>query len=414
MNSAITPTSNGEAVDPRHILEDFIRDIELQRLELLLGKFNLFEALKLVWHEVRHSDFLAYLLDPQQNHGLRDSFLKAVLQEALTGCVNGVTPIDIDVWNLTSAEVRREWQNIDIFVRDETNHLAVIIENKIQSTEHGNQLARYYECVKKECVGWKIVSIYLTIERESPLNEQYIALGYDQVCQLIESLVALRRNAIDADVRVMVEHYAEMLRRHILSESEISGLCRKIYDKHKQALDLIYEHRPDRLQVAKECLERLISDGSDLVLVGKGKSNMRFLPKVLDTDVLRKGDDNASSGRILLFWVENFEESLAVKLVIGPGLSETREKLFQIAKFNPRLFASSLKLFPQWTTVYKHKLLGRPAYALTQEEFVGALEQEWAKFIEKDLPPLVAVFDSATWIHDENDQKSGIQADTTV
>jgi len=107
----------------QRILEDFVvGNTELQQLEILLRKFNLFEALKLVWVEVRHSDFLAYLLDPKQNHGLGDRFLKAFVQSVLQGEANQtVTPIDIDVWNLNTAEVYREWQNIDIFVRDESS-----------------------------------------------------------------------------------------------------------------------------------------------------------------------------------------------------------------------------------------------------------------------------------------------------
>jgi hypothetical protein len=189
------------------------------------------------------------MLDPQQNHGLRDRFLKAVLQSVVKGGANsGVTPIDVDVWNLNSAEVHREWQNIDIFVRDETNRLAVIIENKVQSDEHSNQLARYYDLVAREYVGWRIVAIYLTRERESPSDERFIACGYDQVCDLVEQLVDLNGSMIGG-VRIVIEHYAEMLRRHIVTESEISELCRRIYAKHKQALDLIYEHRPDRQQM---------------------------------------------------------------------------------------------------------------------------------------------------------------------
>jgi hypothetical protein len=86
MPAAETPSDSTAC---QRILEDFVvGNVDLQRLEILLRKFNLFEALKLVWVEVRHSDFLAYLLDPQQNHGLRDSFLKALLQSVLKDGVN--------------------------------------------------------------------------------------------------------------------------------------------------------------------------------------------------------------------------------------------------------------------------------------------------------------------------------------
>ena len=52
---------------------------DLERLEALLDQFNIFEAIGAVRQEVRHSDFLAFLLNPQQNHGLGDTFLKRLL-----------------------------------------------------------------------------------------------------------------------------------------------------------------------------------------------------------------------------------------------------------------------------------------------------------------------------------------------
>ena len=90
---------------------------------------------------------------------------------------------------------------------------------------------------------------------------------------------------LDRDVRIVIEHYAEMLRRHLVTESEISELCRRIYSKHKQALDLIYEHRPDRQQIVRELLEDWIRQNPDLELDHCSKSYVRFIPKKLDKAV---------------------------------------------------------------------------------------------------------------------------------
>ena len=58
---------------------------ELECLENLLDRFNVFEAIGFVGQEIKHSHFLAFLLDPNQNHGLEDRFLRNLLREALTG-----------------------------------------------------------------------------------------------------------------------------------------------------------------------------------------------------------------------------------------------------------------------------------------------------------------------------------------
>ncbi len=49
---------------------------ELERIEALLNRFNVFETIGFVNQDLMHSNFLASLLDPRQNHGLGDAFLE--------------------------------------------------------------------------------------------------------------------------------------------------------------------------------------------------------------------------------------------------------------------------------------------------------------------------------------------------
>ena len=61
-------------------LEDFIADnLDLERLEDMLAEFNVFEMLGIEKNEIRHSAFLAWLLDPNGTHGLGDYFLRRFL-----------------------------------------------------------------------------------------------------------------------------------------------------------------------------------------------------------------------------------------------------------------------------------------------------------------------------------------------
>jgi hypothetical protein len=71
-------TSTNVLATDREALESLVIDNpDLERLEALLDRFNLFEALGIVRQELRHSDLLAFILDPRQPHGLGDAFLKA-------------------------------------------------------------------------------------------------------------------------------------------------------------------------------------------------------------------------------------------------------------------------------------------------------------------------------------------------
>ena len=58
--------SHGDKKDLQ-ALEHLVGNEDLERLEALLDQFNIFEAIGVVNQELRHSDFLAYLLDPRGN-----------------------------------------------------------------------------------------------------------------------------------------------------------------------------------------------------------------------------------------------------------------------------------------------------------------------------------------------------------
>jgi hypothetical protein len=194
--------AGNEALDPTVVKGDraplealVVENPDLERLEALLDQFNIFESVGAVRQELRHSDFLAFLLNPQQPHGLGDVFLRRFLQRTLRVFTPGeapVTPIDLDVWSLDGTITLREWQNVDILVLDEAHNLAVLIENKIGTYEHSNQLQRYYETVQAHYPAWHIVAIYLTPEGDSPSDPRYVPVDYALICDVLEQLAESR------------------------------------------------------------------------------------------------------------------------------------------------------------------------------------------------------------------------------
>ena len=55
----------------------------------------------------------------------------------------------------------------------------------------------------------------------------------------------MNRIKLQPDVSVMVNNYIKVIRRNILEDQQLIEICNKIYNKHKRALDLIFEHRDD-------------------------------------------------------------------------------------------------------------------------------------------------------------------------
>jgi hypothetical protein len=66
---------------------------ELAEIEKTANLTNIFDVLKITSAEIRHSNMLAWLLNPQNPHGFGDSILKeiglnALLDDSFHGCFN--------------------------------------------------------------------------------------------------------------------------------------------------------------------------------------------------------------------------------------------------------------------------------------------------------------------------------------
>ena len=100
--------------------------------------YNVFDVLET--KEVKHSKFIASLLDPKGLHYQGDLFLR----EFVNAC--GISDFGLDTSN---AQVYREYENIDIYITDGNKH--IIIENKIcDAKDQDKQIYRYIETIKKE------------------------------------------------------------------------------------------------------------------------------------------------------------------------------------------------------------------------------------------------------------------------
>ena len=73
--SGRTSTDKVMTSEQERKLLDLINDLERFRREKWFSRdLNIFEAVGLVRQKIRHSNFLAYLLSPRQNHGLQGGF----------------------------------------------------------------------------------------------------------------------------------------------------------------------------------------------------------------------------------------------------------------------------------------------------------------------------------------------------
>lgn len=373
------------------LLEEFIFNNEdLEDLEAIVDKFNIFSSLGIINQEIRHSNFLAWLLDPNETHNLLEYFTTLFLKLATYNNTNPAVEVDlfdIDTLDLSKMQVLREWNNIDVFLVDDEQKIACAIENKVDSKEHSNQLQRYRELVESNYPDYKKIFIFLTVHGEEAENEKvYIPISYRQVSDLITRLLDRKESQLSEEVVVFIKHYNDMIKRYIMEESEVQELCEKLYKKHKKALDLIFKHKPDVYNDIRDTLEEIIDSNERLIKDRCSKSYVRFIPKSLDF-VPKEGEGWTSTKRILLFEIVNYAKEVNLFLLIGPGNSTIRESIYDLAQNNIKLFnKTSSRLTKQYSSIYKIKLSSISSLdGKSKEEIKEKLSIQFDKFLKNDF-----------------------------
>jgi len=386
--------------DNIEVLEKFILDNpELDTLEVMLSQFNIFETMNIVNAEVRHSNVLSWLLNPIENHGLGNyflrKFLKHFISENKSSLENQISLFDLEQLSLYEVEARREWKNIDILIiiSEDKNKIAITIENKIKSSEHSDQLRRYRVSTEKEFPDYLRLYIYLTPDNIPPKDDYWNPFGYSTIADLIDELLKFKRDTLNNTVYDFISQYRTILRRYVVGNSEIEQICQKIYKKHSKALDLIFQHRPDIELEISDYLKNLLTSTEAIVFDSSIKTEIRFTSKILDSFFEKISEGWTKSKRIFLFNFCNYDRRLVLNLGIGPGPQEYREKIRDACMLNPSLFKlSGRKFYRKWHTVFQKKFLDRKDFEDTQsgnvvefEVICSKIEKKWNDFLTNDL-----------------------------
>ena len=231
------------------------------------------------------------IIDLATTYGLGDYFLKEYLKYVIQSNrneLNGIksykvpTVFDIDCWNMSDIEVRREYKNIDLLLIDETNKFIFLIENKVDSFQHDNQLEKYRQIVDTEYSSndYKKLFVYLKPKAEE-VEKPYIFVNYKSVHETINKLLEMKSDVISDEINMAISHYKQILERDIMNEDEIKEICLKIYKNHKRAIDLINEHIQTTPKGMLEILDEVINKLGWIKLDSQN-SIIRCIPKSFD------------------------------------------------------------------------------------------------------------------------------------
>lgn len=226
--------------------ELFVNDEKLGKIQAYLNRFNPIRVMKMESMEIRHSSILAWLMTPDETHGLEDRFLKAFLVEALKKevTVNRIAEGDLKT-ALVSVErqLRDSNKKIDIFIQDAHNKQVFIIENKYYSAQHGDQLATYRESVEREFGdAVSVKGIFLSLHDEIPEDGKYARIGYHVIPEILEGVV---KDMTEGEVKAFILHYLDILEEGVgmsKSQKDMISSARSIFRKHRKLLKFINDY----------------------------------------------------------------------------------------------------------------------------------------------------------------------------
>lgn len=383
---------------------------DLEKLTTTVSDFNIFEAIGMVRQEIRHSCFLATLLNPRENHGLGVLFFEKLMSSLLVGLDKDSVEIDffdIDLNDYSDLVVIREQDRIDILMVSERNKQLFVIENKIDAKEHGNQLERYQDAIRRRYPNYEALFIFLTLDGSESSEGNWLRLSYTQVIACLKMLLETYGENMLLATRIGIEHYIVIFERHFFmdidSDSKIAELCYKIYTKHKKAIDLIIEHcaesmdgRGQRMNIIEAAIG-LREGSNDWVIDSKSNRYLRYAYRPWDKHKYMHTSQWTKSKRVILFEIDSSNQFLDFRLIIGPSENQSfRDEIFNcIIKDQSGVFRRNLKQSPQYTRIYTSRWLSnKKIQELDDYEIEKVINRELDKFFDNDWPAIGNALDS--------------------
>ncbi len=365
-------------INVREKYRELINDIDFDKLELQLKSPNIFQILGIARTEIRHSNFLGWLLDPNGNHGLGKLFLAKFLRGISTSDVaTELDEFEIEELNFNNVEIRREWKNIDLLLVFDS--LVICIENKIDSKDHSNQLTKYREIVTSNFKSKKKVFVYLTPLGELPLDqierEYYATYSYQEIIEQSDRILKIHGNSLNNGVNQYISDYLTTIKRELMKNDELNELADKIYKNHRELIDFVFEHKSD---IASELYPIFVKkiENCGWVMGSKHKGYARFLTSKLNNIIPRKGKDLPLKENFL-FEIDYFwsKKKVVFKTVVSPGDPEIHE-IFQKAMNN--IEGVKKPRGNKWLVHFIH------TWKFDVEDFIGADESEVMKVLDKE------------------------------
>lgn len=335
-------------------MEKFILSNDLQELERLIHKFNIFEVTGMHNQEIRHSHVVSFFLNPSSDHGLDDFFIKNFLY-LVSEKSPALNKLSLYLMDLSDCVVYREAYNIDIMIISKNNDLVIAIENKTKSSDHSNQLERYKKTTDVLYQKYKKIFVYLTVEGDEPSKQEdkinWISISYEGIISALKKSFELKKYFLREDQVLLIKNYIDFVERYILKDDEAAKLAILIYEKHREAIDFIIKNIPDKQSNYSDILKSIISTNQNAALDKSSKEYIRFTHNnwPSDGDIIKSG---LQSGDNSIFFEVEISKTKFVNLCLVIGKDVIIENKEKIITYISEKLETNRQNITEWTRAW--------------------------------------------------------------
>ena len=350
-------------------LSSLLADKNFISLSDEISSFNPFKVLKLESHEIRHSNVLAWLFNPNESHNLGTKFLEQFLY-AVSSNLDKESEKIKTIQNVIFAfiknsgftvKVQREVKtyknrSIDLIIEcysnvENTDSFVILIENKVYSKQSKNQLDDYLKFVEEKYDNSIILPVYLTLdENDEPsedLKSEYFHITYFKIVEILKNLISYKTSVGNA-ADDFILYYIKILEELLGTNTKEQEFAKEIYRKYREIIDFILENGESSiLEAGSNFIEKFnFTADVDTKLEKYERGNKRFFP-FADTVIKNTTDGREKdwrNGNVCGYFFQLFEDkntknglsgNLYLKVEVAPfDDSNKRTEFLNILKGN--------------------------------------------------------------------------------
>lgn len=277
-----------------------------------------------------HSNFLAWLLSPEESHNLGHFALQKLLlllascrltpeqelPEALQHAILAGKNL------IRTAKVEREVAippngRVDILANVElTEELAgiqrvqIVLENKIDASETDSQTIRYYQHFSTQKVeGLYPIYVYLSPKQALPCKDaHFIRIDYQQILDFILT-PALQRQNMPEYTRILLQEYVNHL-----SHFDTESLYIAMNEQQRKLLISFWEENSALIQACAQAISEdpdaspEVQESAQAIVEQAKKVNQRDRTKYVCQNSVGRSSEPMGKGRIVHYVVKSFAE----------------------------------------------------------------------------------------------------------